>query len=242
MSKVAIHQPNFLPRLKVLQKICYADKWIVLSGVQFSRSAWQNRCEILTAHGNNRTMQLTLPVTLPKGRDSIINSVVIANWDSVLARAGTSLRHALRKAPYWSEVEDYWQEMIGQITSGHLADICIPGMLIALRRYARLPEVIMDSEVNATGKKSKLMASLCQQAQGTQYIADSGSLRYLDPLDFNAKVVWQHWTEPTTSKTSIKFRNLSFLNYLAYFGGDALGAHLLNGVFADSPPEVWPTH
>ena len=40
----AIHQPNFLPRLSTLAKVCAADIWVILDDVQFSRRDYQNRC------------------------------------------------------------------------------------------------------------------------------------------------------------------------------------------------------
>lgn len=40
---VVIHQPNFLPRIKVLIKIMLSDVWVIYDNVQYVRREWQNR-------------------------------------------------------------------------------------------------------------------------------------------------------------------------------------------------------
>ncbi|MBU6427323.1 WbqC family protein [Patescibacteria group bacterium] len=49
---VVVHQPNFLPRLKVLQKLAAADVWCVLDSVQYNPREWQNRARIVAVHGD----------------------------------------------------------------------------------------------------------------------------------------------------------------------------------------------
>ena len=57
---VAIHQPNFLPRPKVLDKILSADLTIWLDNVQYVRREWQNRALVRDSSGGHHW--LSVPV------------------------------------------------------------------------------------------------------------------------------------------------------------------------------------
>ena len=110
-------------------------------------------------------------------------------------------------------------------------------MIVALKRYASLPKVVLGSELGVTGKKSVLMANMCNALKASEYLADSGALSYLEVDHFDqVKVVWQHWHAPTITDELISWRNVSFINFLARYGAAKLREHLLSGVFGS--PEV----
>src|SRR5688500_306398 len=77
--RVATHQPNLFPRLKVLQKLASADVWIVLDNVQYCPREWQNRARIVVAHGSSSSFWLTTPVSRSKGRDTLIQDVAVVD-------------------------------------------------------------------------------------------------------------------------------------------------------------------
>lgn len=46
MVKIAIHQPNFIPWFPFFYKMAMADKFIILSTVQFEKNGYQNRYKL----------------------------------------------------------------------------------------------------------------------------------------------------------------------------------------------------
>nr|WP_237547102.1 WbqC family protein [Streptomyces sp. SID161] len=48
----AIHQPNPSPRLSTLAKLFAADRWIVLTDVQFARRGFQHRARLARRREN----------------------------------------------------------------------------------------------------------------------------------------------------------------------------------------------
>jgi hypothetical protein len=238
--KLAIHQPNFLSRLKVLQKLASADCWVVLDSVQFAQREWQNRAKILPLNTEQREFWLTLPVNLPQGRNTLIKDVRLSELPRMIKRCRQSLLYAFRSTTYWNEVSDYWEEVEEAIQPDSLIGMTLPTTTVALRRFARLPEVKFASEVDADGRKSILMANICEALSGTEYLADSGALLYLQTDHFSkTHVIWQRWVPPATQGDLIQWRNLSFVNFLARHGAAKLRQHLMSGVF-DSTSNIVP--
>src|SRR5690348_5618819 len=60
MTKVAIHQPNFLPWLGYFYKIHLCDVFVILDDVQYIRNSYINRCYIKTV--DNPEFLLTVPL------------------------------------------------------------------------------------------------------------------------------------------------------------------------------------
>jgi len=228
--RLVIHQPNFVPRLKVLQKIACADRWIVLETVQYVKQEWQNRCKILPrtdTHG----FWLTLPTCLPVGSRSKIEEVAVPNYKRQLERHRVQLRSALGGLPYGWQVLDYWDEFItlAESESESLSQISTVSTLLALRRYAKTPDVVSSKMVAYTGAKSELVASICRHSGATEYIADSGSLNYLRLSDFDPDTIvrWQDWDSQANNLGLQSWRDASFLNVLARKGADFI-QELLN--------------
>ena len=67
-------QPTFLPWLGYFALIDSVDKFVFLDVVQFESRSWQQRNRILI---NKEARWLTVPTTLPSGRSTLINQVLI---------------------------------------------------------------------------------------------------------------------------------------------------------------------
>lgn len=235
--KLAIHQPNFLPRLKVLQKLSSADWWVVLDSVQFAAREWQNRAVIVPSKRKMPLFWLTLGVHLINGFNTPIKHVTINEHDKVARRCRESIRHAFRASPYWDEIRGYWDEVEPAFRSQKLSVIALATMMVALRRYGREPNSELSSDISVKGRKSKLMANICKKLGASCYLADSGALGYLDVRDFGSiPVTWQNWVPPPEPlRESQSWENVSFVSYLAAEGPDRLRDHLLAGDFQPNP-------
>ena len=123
--RVAIHQPNFLPRLKILQKLAYADVWCVLDNVQFCAREWQNRARIVTAHGNNESFWLSIPVHRPHGLRTRISEVVIAEPNLTELLVERTLLHSFHRAPHWAAIDDLFSAFKPLLATDNLTRLCV---------------------------------------------------------------------------------------------------------------------
>ena len=239
---VAIHQPNFLPRLKVLQKLANADVWCVLDSVQYCTREWQNRARIVAAHGNNESFWLTVPVYRPNGLNTLISNIAITSPSSTEQLVSTTLLHAFRRAPCWAEIDELLLGLKPLLGTDNLVQLCVSITCALLQIAGRHPTILFASSLPVTGKGSALMANICRHLKATTYLADSGARNYLQLSHFTeVEVLWQHWREPAENWSGISsWRDISSINYLARVGSEQFARHLLNGQFMPLPPLVSP--
>jgi hypothetical protein len=242
--RVAIHQPNFLPRLNILQKLAYSDVWCVLDSVQYCKREWQNRARIVTAHGNNKSFWLTIPIRRTHRLDTLISDVVIAKPELTGLLVDQTLRHAFRRAPHWAAVDCLLSELQPLLATDNLTRLCVDTTCALLRIANRQPAVLLASSLPVTGKASNLIASLCRHLKATTYLADSGARKYLQPAGFEGiEVVWQNWHEPLELWPGISaWRNIAGINYLCRLGQEKFTQHLLSGEFAPEPTWQGPVY
>lgn len=239
---VAIHQPNFLPRLKVLQKLACADVWCVLDSGQYCAREWQNRARIVTVHGDNRAFWLSIPVLRPHGRNTPISEIAIARPSSTPRLVELTLFHAFRRAPYWSAIDYVLSELKPTLAADTLTRLCVDTTSSLLRIAGRQPTLLFASSLPVRGKSSSLMATICRHLSATAYLADSGARNYLQPALFaEIEVLWQNWREPAEEWPGItSWRDVSSVNYLSRVGPEQFTRHLLSGKFSSEPTWVAP--
>lgn len=100
-TAVAIHQPNFLPWLKLLDKILASDIYVAYDTVQYTKSEYHGRQRLRTYTGE---FWLTVPLlTVPRTRQ-LIGDVRIDNNQPFRHRHLRMLRSAYGRADYFDEV------------------------------------------------------------------------------------------------------------------------------------------
>ncbi len=239
--KIAIHQPNLFPRLKVLQKLANADVWCILDSVQYCTREYQNRTKIIPIHGDNIPFYLSIPVSKlneRKSRNSIINEMIVIN-QNYIDYIEQTLFHAFYRAKYWDSINQLIDNLKEYPKSDKLANFCVNVICSLLLIANKKPVLIYSSELPVTGKSSNLIANLCRYLNYNIYLTDSGSYNYLKPYHFNGiEVLWQNWKEPAEKSENIEsWRNISSLNYLSRFGTELFSKHLLNAEFKVDP--IW---
>jgi hypothetical protein len=226
--RVVIYQPNFLPRLKVLQMLAAADKWVVLDNVQYCAREWQNRARITSVHASPNSFWLTMPVVLEDGQRTRICDVRLHEPHLTSTRICCSLLHALRSTPHWACIASFLDASQASFSTSSLTQLCVQTTTCLLNAAGFRPEVVFASSLNSHGKGSELMASLCREIAGDEYVAGSGALNYLQDQDFrDVRILWQHWQEPSEVWPGIKsWRDMSALNYIAREGFSSFQGHL----------------
>jgi hypothetical protein len=232
--RVAIHQPNFLPRLKVLQKLAAAEVWVVLDNVQYCEREWQNRARIIAAHGDSPSFWLSVPVRQPRGQLSRIDEVRIIDPTSTERLLTRTFGHALRRTPYWNCLDRYLTNVRQSLNTDTLTSLCVETTHALLDIAGKKPRTICSSSLPVTGKASALMAAICRYLDADTYLADSGAGSYLCAEDFvGITVLWQEWKEPVAKWPGIdSWRDLSVVNYLCREGDEEFKGHFMNGLFS----------
>jgi hypothetical protein len=235
--RTAIHQPNFFPRLKVLQKIASADVWCVLDSVQYCAREWQNRTRIVAMHGDNQASWLSVPVQRPHGRNTLISEISIVNPSLTARLVERTLFYAFKGAPYWDTVNDLLSNLKPLLAAHTLTRLCVDTTCSLLRIAGRQPTLVFASSLPVKGKASTLMAAICRYLNANTYLADSGARNYLQPTPFREiEVLWQNWCEPAERSLGISsWRDISSVNFLARFGPDQFTRHILSGEFIPDP-------
>lgn len=98
---VSVHQPNFMPWLKLLDKILASDVYVAYDTVQFTRSEYHARQRIRRGAG---AMWLTVPVHRIPGRRQTLREVRIDNSQAFRARHLEAVRCAYEHSPYFAEL------------------------------------------------------------------------------------------------------------------------------------------
>jgi len=174
--KIAIAQPTYLPWLGYFDLIDQVDKFVLLDTVQFEKQSWQQRNRIKTPTG---LLWLTVPVAFRGRLGQKIQEVEIRDADF-------SRKH-LRAIEL-----NYGRALFFNVHFPALSSIlheCTPRMPLVdlnvklLRWLMKVMDIntplIMASSLGREGKRTKLLANICQELGATQYVSPVGSAEYL---------------------------------------------------------------
>jgi hypothetical protein len=218
--RVTIHQPQFLPWLGYLDKIDYADMFIVLDSVQFKKNEWQNRNRIRTATG---WQWLTIPVLQHFGQridDVLINPT--AGWRVQHLRA---LDMHYVRAPYRDRYVPELRELYERPWT-KLSELNEAVIQWLLKAYGITTPFQCASAWTTREEPTDRLVDLCRATGATHYLAGPGADCYMDKSRFEASGVrleTQAFQHPVYRQVYEPFEpNLSALDLLLMQGPDAL--------------------
>jgi hypothetical protein len=196
--KVAISQPTYLPWLGYVDLIDQVDKFVFLDSVQFEKRSWQQRNRIKGPHG---LILLTVPVMVKQRFDQAIAHVAISEPQERL-KHGRAVEMNYRRARYF---EKYWPDFSSALETGWrtglLCDLNIALIRWCMQQLGIDKPVVRASEMMPTGKRSGLLANLCEHLRADQYLSPLGSAAYLleEEEQFGSRqieVTFQHYEHP----------------------------------------------
>lgn len=212
---VAIHQPNFFPRLKVIEKLTRADIWIVLDDVAFNRRDYQHRALLYPIRKGVRTGWYTIPVSCLAGHLTRIKDVEV--FDFGLAEITVDNVHRAFKDTLPVDFFDDLSEALMQ--TNPLTQLSLCSIKPFFEKIGQYPRIVFASSLRKTAlPKSLGILQLLQLVNATEYIADSGAKNYLEDslLTSNGiRLKWQNWPASLSTTYDFDIRNGSGLNYLA---------------------------
>ncbi|MFQ5707239.1 MAG: WbqC family protein [bacterium] len=174
---LATHQPIFLPWPGFFFKAMQADRLVLLDQVQFPRGrGWMNRNRLKSEQGE---LWLTVPVH-KKGRGlQTVQTVEIFHDNDWRKKHLRSISQNYARAPYLAEyfpqIESVYQKKYRLLVEFNLALISLVAEALSLQG-----KLLLQSQLNATGKGTDLLVDVCKKAQAQVYLTFPGVQKYLD--------------------------------------------------------------
>jgi hypothetical protein len=176
MNKVVISQSMYFPWVGLLEQVRLADVFIHYDDVQLSRGFY-NRVQIKNSSG---VQWLTIPLR-DRHQGQLISDTKIDNGANWQKHHIEILRHAYRRAPYFSEMLELAETVFSKKTET-LGDIARESVL-ALCRYFEIDKstrFVHSVDLNIIGLSSQRLCDLCLAVGGKIYITGHGAIKYLD--------------------------------------------------------------
>lgn len=172
-------QPYFLPYIGYFQLINAVDKYVIYDDVQYIKSGWINRNNILL-NGQNFRFNLIILGASPK---KLINEIFVAENQFNLLK---TIESAYKKAPFFSIVFPLLENIINY-ENKNLAKY-IGNSLIKIAIYLNIKtEFIYSSEIKAKNNLLKAQAkviNICSVLNATEYINAIGGIELYDKEKF----------------------------------------------------------
>jgi WbqC-like protein family len=175
---VSVHQPNFLPWLKLLAKILDSDVYVAYDTVQFTRSEFHARQRVRTHTGPT---WLTVPVRRVPGVREPIASVGIETSQPWAYRHLRTLRTGYARTPYFDEVLGLVETVYSRQYE-LLADLNI-ALIDAITGYLGSPvRIVRASTVDHAGDNTERLVDLVRNVGGDAHLTSTYGTerRYID--------------------------------------------------------------
>lgn len=166
---VSIHQPNFLPWLKLLDKILASDVYIAYDTVQCTKSEYHARQRVKTPGG---PALLSVPLRHRRGQRQLIKDVPLDNGQPFRRRHLKTLHYAYASTPYFGEVYRMIEEVY---TWQHerLVDLNLD-LIRALCDYLKTPvRIVRASDLPHNGDKMERLVDLIRAVGGTDHLTST---------------------------------------------------------------------
>ena len=221
MSNVAIHQPEYFPWLNFFFKMKNCNKFIFLDSVQYSKRSFQNR-NILGKDGNS--FYITVPI-VRASRDTLISDIKIDNTKKWIDEHTKKFHYCYNKAKFFKPVITLIENEYNKCYQ-YLNELN-QGLIKSLAKKMEIEcDFFSSTELNVTGKKSKLILDLCEKTKTIKYITGFGSKSYLDEEKFKERKIEVcylrlnnfFYFQENSKKKFIK--DLSIVDYLFNLGFD----------------------
>ncbi|MFO0665267.1 MAG: WbqC family protein [Polyangiaceae bacterium] len=171
---VSVHQPQYLPWLGYFDKIDKADAFVLLDDVQYKKNEWQNRNRIKTAQG---WQWLTVPVNYRFPQT--LNQVSVNRRDRWQARHRQSIISNYRRAPHWTKLESFFEELF----STDWANLAALNIWV-VRRLAKVLGITTPISVSSElatfpSDPDERLIAITKHMGGDTYLAGAGGQAYM---------------------------------------------------------------
>jgi hypothetical protein len=174
--RIAICQPTYLPWLGYFDLMDQVDTFVLLDTVQFEKQSWQHRNRIKTPTG---FQWLTVPVVFRGHFGQKIQDVEIRDLEFSRKHL-RAIELSYARAPFFQE---YYPALTAILREIH-PNTCLTRLNLQLLQWLgatldiRTP-LILASSLGTEGKRTELLACICEKLGATHYVSPIGSAEYL---------------------------------------------------------------
>ncbi len=203
---VVIHQPDFLPYLGFFHRLLYAEVFVVLDHVQFTRGGsdcWIHRDKIKTANG---VKWLTIQVKKCEIQTPI-NEVILSDTTDWKTNNLNKIQEAYRKTPFFEEIFPHIENLYSH-SCIKMSDFNVQSIKMLFELFDIKIDMVFSSSLNPTGKKSEMLMDLLKKVDATRYLSGIGAKDYLDYTPFydsNIEISWQEFKHPVYQQVHGEF-------------------------------------
>lgn len=169
-TMVSVHQPNFMPWLKLLDKILASDVYVAYDTAQFTKTEYHARQKVMTP---SKPVWMTVPV-LSTGDYQPIRDVEVDNKQPFRRQHLHRLRKAYESTPYFDEVYG----LVEQVYAGEherLVDLNLD-LIEAFRAYLDASvRIVRASTLPHEGDRTERLLQLVQAAGGSDHLTSTYS-------------------------------------------------------------------
>ena len=184
MTRISIHQPNYLPWIGFFSKIKNSDFFVILDDVEYSKNSVINRNKI-------RTKDSWCYVTIPlekKYQSSLINEVNLPADRKWQKKHWISIESNYKKADFFDSYCDFFKNLYKQ-NYDYLWEINEKIIYYLLEQFNIDIEIQKSSEIEKYPELqgSKLLAAICNTYSDygeITYLSGQGGKNYMDLNDF----------------------------------------------------------
>lgn len=177
-TTVSVHQPNFLPWLKLLDKIAASDVYVVYDTVLYTKSEYHARQKVKTQTGK---AWLSVPLRHLPGTKQLIKDIRIDNSQPFRRRHKKVLAHSYRSTPYFDEVFPIIEKVYGR-DHERLVDLNVD-LIEALCAYLNVPvRIVRASALPHEGDRTERLVQLVRSAGGAEHLTSTfgGDHQHMD--------------------------------------------------------------
>ncbi|MFW6204733.1 MAG: WbqC family protein [Actinomycetota bacterium] len=168
-TTVSVHQPNFLPWLKLLDKILASDVYVAYDTVQYTKDEYHARQQVKTHTG---PVWLSVPLRHVRGTRQPIKDVRIDNTQPFRRRHLKVLRMSYRSAPYFDEIFPIIEQIYAH-DHEHLVDLNME-LIEAFCAYLRAPvRIVRASSLPHAGGRAERVVQLVQAVGGSEHLTST---------------------------------------------------------------------
>jgi len=228
--KIAINQPTYLPWMGYFDLIDQVDLFVILDNVQFVKQSWQHRNRIKTDQG---LQWLTVPVVFRGRLGQLIKDVEIR--DPEFARDHIrAIELAYARAPFFSKYFPSLNQRLEELQRGLLLNLNLGLIHWALEILKIKTPLVQASTLRVHGKRTELLANICQEVGANEYISPLGSAGYLlaeqDVLRRRGVDIWfQNYEHPQYRQVFAPFEPFASVIDLIFNRGDEAAAVIRGG-------------
>ncbi len=195
--KIAISQPTYLPWIGYFDLMDQVDVFVLLDSVQFEKQSWQQRNRIKTPIG---LQWVTVPVHFHGRFGQLIRDVEIRDADFWVKHwRAIELNYA--RARFFTKYSGDLDHRVREYDRKYLANLNIEIIQWCADALGIKTILVRSSTLQHAGKRTELLANICEGFGATQYVSPLGSAVYLleEKNIFAAHgidVVFQHYEHP----------------------------------------------